>query len=481
MSCLADPRALLIGGRWVCGFSRFQPGFDHHNLLRETESGAASAREFVEVTTPADTETAPESEPERELDVEEAERFAASIRPSWAEAPVVVPSVPPPNALSAAAGSTVRVVRHNTRTDLTTPKVRKRRGASYAILGASLLGVCGVLYLGVASTRLKPGAADTARTDSRSLETRVHAAQRPAAAPVAKVESPAAAAAPLVAAQVEAPAAEHMPAAQVDQVDQAQQAPETVAGEAPPVEPSAAVAEAPHAAEPSAALPPPVLDPVAAAEPAPEAPATPTPEATPTPQPVAPAAAPLALAAPAQTAAAAPAAPAQPAATSTAAPAQPVMAQPAPAPAAQTAAAAPATTAQPAAAAPTPAPQLAAAEPKVEPARAAERPKQVLLSLQAYPPNTRLILDGAQIDNPFRGRLPRASKHRIQAAAPGFAPETHVLRMDADVQLMLSLKRDQVRDVKGDPYRDQRRSAQAEPARNRERDRGAGFVSDNPY
>jgi hypothetical protein len=115
--------------------------------------------------------------------------------------------------------------------------------------------------------------------------------------------------------------------------------------------------------------------------------------------------------------------------------------------------------------------------------RAADRGK-VLLSLAAYPPNTRLRLDGVLIGNPYRLKVPKSSKHRIDAAAPGFAPESHVLRMDADVELMMSLKREQARDVKADPYREQqRRSAAASSvaAPQPKRDRGAGFVAENPY
>jgi hypothetical protein len=56
-----------------------------------------------------------------------------------------------------------------------------------------------------------------------------------------------------------------------------------------------------------------------------------------------------------------------------------------------------------------------------------------------------------------------------------------VLRMQADVQLMMSLKRDQVRDVKADPYRDQRRTAASISTPQPKRDRGAGFVAENPY
>ena len=101
-----------------------------------------------------------------------------------------------------------------------------------------------------------------------------------------------------------------------------------------------------------------------------------------------------------------------------------------------------------------------------------------MLSLAAFPPNAQLRIDGGVVENPFRMRLARTTKHRIEARAPGFAPETHVVQMDADVQLMISLKRDAIRDVKPDPYKDARHSAANGPAPAR---RGAGFVSENPY
>jgi hypothetical protein len=50
--------------------------------------------------------------------------------------------------------------------------------------------------------------------------------------------------------------------------------------------------------------------------------------------------------------------------------------------------------------------------------------------------------------------------------------------MEADVELMISLKREPPRDVKADPYGDGARRA---PAVAPKRDRGAGFVAENPY
>jgi hypothetical protein len=117
----------------------------------------------------------------------------------------------------------------------------------------------------------------------------------------------------------------------------------------------------------------------------------------------------------------------------------------------------------------------------VQPSAAAPAPAQqnnVVLSLAATPRNTQLRIDGGTVPNPFRMKLPRATKHRIEASAPGFAPETHVLRMDADVQLTIALKREGPHDVKADPYKDARHSASNAPQGH---PRGAGFVSENPY
>jgi hypothetical protein len=124
----------------------------------------------------------------------------------------------------------------------------------------------------------------------------------------------------------------------------------------------------------------------------------------------------------------------------------------------------------------------AAAAAKLVPLRVADRGK-LLLSVAVYPPNTRMRVDGELVGNPYRARVPKSSKHRIDVAAPGYTPESHVVRMEADVELMMSLKRDQVRDVKADPYRDQRRTTAAASgsAPAQRRDRGAGFVAENPY
>jgi hypothetical protein len=146
------------------------------------------------------------------------------------------------------------------------------------------------------------------------------------------------------------------------------------------------------------------------------------------------------------------------------------------APAAQPAPATPPTAAAPKAVA------AAAAVQSTQPAQLpADRSNKVMLSLAASPPNAQLRVDGGIVENPFRMRLARDSKHRVEARAPGFTPEVHNLRMDGDVQLMISLKRDPMREmnIKPDPYKDARHSAANGPGPSRQR--GAGFVSENPY
>jgi hypothetical protein len=380
------------------------------------------------------------SDPLRELDLAQADRFAASIRPSWSDAPAVPVSRPPAVQAIAPAGG-ARVIRHNTRTDLNL-RLRKRRGSAYAILGASLLGVFGLLYLGISSSTIgsherglsprvhepKP-ASPQPQPQTEATETSVHAAQAPEPAAAAQVEPQ------LAAAQPGEPALADEKAPQATTPEPGLAEPELKA-------PDFAAAEPRDPSNTLAALAAPAAEPEPAAEPAAAEPAAAEPEqpaaAAPSPQPTA------ALAA----AAASPA-------TKTS--------EKAPQP---SAAAAPAVAAQ----------KLAAARP-------ADRNK-VLLDLAAYPPNTRLRLDGMLVENPYRVRVPKSSKHRIDAAAPGYTPESHVVRMDADVQLMMSLKREQVRDVKADPYAAQRRSnpaAASGATPTQKRERGAGFVAENPY
>ncbi len=388
-----------------------------------------------------------------ELDFDEAERFAASFRPSWE--PDDIPAAPavPPAPIVGAKDGVARVIRHSTRSDLQPPKLRKHRGASYAILAASLVGVAALVYLGIASSMVRPGAEiaalapekkkDKDRDEAARDETRFAAARNPepapTPAPVAVMEAPAA---------PQPTASEPLAAAEPGE---------------PPLEANEPAMADPAMADPAMAGPaaPPAAEATAAAEPA--AAAQPTAQAAPTPEAT------------------------QAAPTTTTEPPQPELAR-APQPTPEVAA--PAVGAVPAPAAktpeppvaPKPAPQPLAAAPQ-QAERAPEAPKHVLLSLAAHPPNTRLKLDGAPIQNPFRARLPRSSRHRIEAQAPGYAPEVQTVRLENDVQLMISLKREREEPppVKPDPYPDARRSAATQPGPGHARDRGPGFVSDNPY
>ena len=386
---------------------------------------------------------------ESELDFEQAERFAASFRPSWEPDAPATPA-PPPAPFVGAKGGAARVIRSTTRGDLTAPKLRKHRGTAYAILGASLLGVGGLLYMAIASSSVHPSAEHARRAEN--TETRVDAMRTNTQQPAAAEPTPAAAAQPPAAAEGNAqPTAE----------------PNALAANPEPA--PAAVPDGQGAVDPNAQA---GLEPSAEPAPDPNAPA-----ANPAP-------------APAAEVAAAPSEPSLPAAEPAPAPTTPT-APPAPPPAAQANAARP-TAPPPAPAAQggvpdikTPEPAPAAAIPASAAATApqptaAEKAKQVVLSLAAHPPTTRLKLDGVPIENPFRGKLPRSSKHRIEARAPGFAPEVHSVRLENDVQLMISLKREPPSNVKSDPYREQRRTtAAAQP--NQPRSRGAGFVAENPY
>lgn len=387
------------------------------------------------------------SEPARAIDFDAAERFAASIRPSWADAPPI--SQPPANAIGAVDGA-AHVIRHTAQTDVTAP-LRKRRGSAYAILGASLVGVAGLLYLGILSSTVD----HTSRRglSAKDAEGRPHLL-KPAPLPVETHTEPAQAPEPAQIAQQQQP-----PAAQPSDPNAGSRAP---AEQATAVEPSADRPDTPELMEPRFAG---ETTEVAEGQPAAAVAAEPSPANEPTAPQVA------AATQPPPPAAQPPAEPAPPAA------------QPPPAAAALAAAPNPPSKAQDRSSQPSAAPAPPAL--KALPGAPADRTK-VLLSLAAYPPNTRLRVDGLIVVNPYRARVPKSSKHRIDAAAPGYASETHLMRIEADVQLMLSLKRDQAQDVKADPYAAQQRrsttaaAAVASPS-NPNRDRGAGFVAENPY
>jgi hypothetical protein len=395
--------------------------------------------------------------PDRIIDLEAADRFAASIRPSWADAPAMIQ--PPPNAIGAVDGA-ARVIRHAARTDLATP-LRKRRGSAFAILAGCLLAVGVVLYLGISSSTID-------HSSQRGLSANDHVSGphvlKPAPEPVETTVQPAR----------EPQAAQPQPTAAepTDPNQPSPPSPEATGPAANPAEPERTAAETPELKEPSFAAEQPEAQAAAAAAPAAPvtepaqlgaAPAEPASTAQPTTEQQPSTLPPAQPAAAAAAAEAAPStqltAPPQPSAANAAAPAKPAEKP-----------------SQPSAAAP---PAL-----KPLPGGPVDRSK-AFLSLAAYPPNTRLRLDGALVENPYRVKLPKLTKHRIDAAAPGYAPESHTLRIEADVELMISLKREQARDVKADPYAaPQRRSttaAQGTAPASAKHDRGAGFVAENPY
>lgn len=434
----------------------------------EEPTAASDEAEAAEVDAAVRGETKPEAEPlpaaaapAAPIDFDEADRFAASIRPSWAEVSPIS-SQPPADAIGAVDGAT-RVIRHTARLEVL--PLRKRRASAYAILLASLVGVGALLYFGISNTtvdrvaRRGLTASDAEQgphilmpaPEPTATETKLEPAQTAELeGPRPRLAAPSEPEAVVAQNEPEAQLAPPQPGESAPELDQPQEA-ENTAAEKTELAAVAPQAAAPEAAAPQAAAPTEVR--------APE-PVQPQAAEAPTPAPLA--------AAPSHEAAVAANDRAQEAAPVTAA-AAPLAAAPVP-PAPK-----PAALPQPTAA--------ASAALKPLPGAAKDNPK-ALLSLAAYPPNTRLKIDGMIVENPYRASLPKYGKHRIEAAAPGFVPETHVLRMEADAQLMISLKRETGSDIKSDPYQAEqpRRAATtvASPTPQK-RDRGAGFVSENPY
>jgi hypothetical protein len=103
-----------------------------------------------------------------------------------------------------------------------------------------------------------------------------------------------------------------------------------------------------------------------------------------------------------------------------------------------------------------------------------------LLSVRAMPDNVRLWLDGQRMANPFGVRLPRGSKHRIEARADGYETSAQTVRIESDAKLTIAVKRTP-------PARPH--AVQAVPSNVRDdrskpvdkRKRGAGFVAVSPY
>ncbi len=68
----------------------------------------------------------------------------------------------------------------------------------------------------------------------------------------------------------------------------------------------------------------------------------------------------------------------------------------------------------------------------------------VNLRIAADPEDAELLLDGAKLDgNPFVGQLPKdAALHRLEARAPGRIREARMVRLDQDLNLLITLQRE---------------------------------------
>jgi hypothetical protein len=136
-----------------------------------------------------------------------------------------------------------------------------------------------------------------------------------------------------------------------------------------------------------------------------------------------------------------------------------------------------------------PPPAAASAAPNSERAALAARAEATplharnpLLSVRALPDNVRLWLDGQRMSNPFGVRLPRGSKHRIEARGDGYETSAQTVRIESDAKLTIAVKRTP-------PPAPRARAVQAVPSNVRDdrskpvdkRKRGAGFVVVSPY
>ena len=378
------------------------------------------------------------------LTAHEADRFAASFRPSWAplEPEPVAPAATSLPAVATMRGSFKPVVARdwdgspilredrdpeekedNVRASIAGPRRRALRRAG-VLAALSIASFLALTYWGISNTT-HPAAAPAPHATQQQAR-----AKEDAPAPPSEAMAPSQPAAPVVMRREPrlADPDNPEPAAQVQQAEPAQE-PEATATAVAPEEP---------AAEPTAAEP--------AAE-----------TARPTAEPSAPAA---------QETTTHPALAAEPAAPPPSA-AKP--AEPPPAPTAVTAAAKPAelaATAAPPAVKP-PQPSAAAAEPKKAPAEAhAQAP---LLVVRALPEDAHLWLDGQRMANPFDVRLPRGYKHKIEARAPGYEDSSQTVHIESDAKLTISLRR-------ATPSPEPR--VQVKPLA---RAQGAGFVTTNPY
>jgi hypothetical protein len=405
-----------------------------------------------------------------EIDPVLADRFASEFRPSWAplsggaavEIPVVAPrlTVPPP------AGVTVRPERiprdmrtsrvTSTREEVVTVPGRhmKRRAATLAML--SIASFVALAYWGVSSAT-KPGfqteissathgaapphAAETvtapdpqhaaeAATPAPTRSSDLVVADRPTPTPIAADETQT----PSAAAEPSAPPA---PEAAAVAAAAAETAPATTSASAQPSTTSAADNVA--AAKPTTAVPPSAA--TAIAQPAPK-PATP------------------ALAVAAKTAT--PTAPHESTVRAAAAPplAAAVVKKPEPTP-----------------------------QPSNDAPQTPFRVRNPLLVVRALPEGVvRLWLDGQRMANPFDVRLPRDSKHKIEARAEGYETSSQTVRIEADAKLTFALRRvappapAHAAASSATPTHAAASSALENGAKTADKRRhGAGFVTTNPY
>ena len=121
---------------------------------------------------------------------------------------------------------------------------------------------------------------------------------------------------------------------------------------------------------------------------------------------------------------------------------------------------------------PAPAPPQLAAAAKPESASAsageAAKPKNPLLVVRALPDGSKLWLDGQRMANPFDVRLPAGYRHKIEARADGYEPTSQMVRLESDAKLTITLRRAAPTPAST--------TTQAEGRR-----RGAGFVAESPY
>jgi hypothetical protein len=420
-------------------------------------------------------------EPDWEIDPVLADRFASEFRPSWAPlsgaADAEIPAVPrltiPPPAGASVRPEripremrTTRSVTSTREEAVTVPGRRmKRRAAALTVL--SIASFVALTYWGVSSAT-KPGFQTEISSATRSAEP-PHAAQ-PVTTPDPQLAAAAAAPAPTKPSELVADRPTPTPiAADETQAPSAAAEASAAAAEAQPV-PEAAVAAA--AAEPTPAT--------TAASAEPNKPSAPEKVAAATP----PAAAPPAAAAPAAAAPNAATAAAQPAAKpATTALAVTATAAKAASPTAPHESAAHAVAAPPLAAAVVKKP-----EPPPQP-QAPFRVRNPLLVVRALPEGVvRLWLDGQRMANPFDVRLPRDSKHKIEARAEGYETSSQTVRIEADAKLTFALRRvappapAHAAATPATPAHAATNPALENGAKTADKRRhGAGFVTTNPY